>query len=86
MLRAAGFENIEARRMDFHLGDWGHTEKERRIGAITLENVSAFIELVGVKILENHPTLSLAKKEELARCALEDLRENGNRNQYYLPM
>ncbi|KAF4631489.1 hypothetical protein G7Y89_g6640 [Cudoniella acicularis] len=85
-LRAAGFENIEERRVTWPIGEWGDTERERQIGAITLENLSGFIGLVGVQLMANHSTLTLAQKEELVSGVQKDLSENIHENRYYVAL
>ena len=85
-LRSLGFIQIEETSRRWPLGDWSDDPRERKIGALTLQNFQTFLRKAGRDILARNHSLSSEDIEMLVSEADRDLSENCCRKRFYLTM
>ncbi|KAL1877796.1 hypothetical protein Plec18167_004765 [Paecilomyces lecythidis] len=94
-LQALGFRKVTEKEERWPLGPWGETERERKMGELTLRNFLNFIRMAGLAILtqgnphngeDDSSHTRWAEEKQLIKATLEDLEQNWRTRQYYLCM
>lgn len=83
-LQALGFDNIQVEEFRWPLGEWSESERERKIGSMTLENMLAFFRTAAPNILKMHPHLDKQGANLVSADAEKDLIVNCNTSHYFL--
>ncbi|KAL8909000.1 MAG: hypothetical protein Q9207_000451 [Kuettlingeria erythrocarpa] len=83
-LQEFGFENVREERFRWPLGEWAETERERQIGALTLQNFLRYLDTAGVKIVMQDPSVDEQVARKLKDDAYRDLLDNSVAHRYYL--
>lgn len=93
-LQALGFCEVTENEERWPLGPWGETERDRKMGELTLHNFINFIRMAGLAILtqgksskiDDDSDTSWVEERQLIKAAVEDLEQNWRTHQYYLCM
>ena len=85
-LRELGFVDVHEKELKWPLGVWSHSEQERQIGALTLENFRTFLATAGIDIITQDPGISAQEAKRLVADAENDLQENCSTRRFYLNM
>ncbi|CAG8949920.1 hypothetical protein HYFRA_00004250 [Hymenoscyphus fraxineus] len=72
-LTKLGFENITETELKWPLGEWASTDREKKMGKLTLSNFRTFLEMAGVKILTSDSEMSPQTAQVLVDEALKEL-------------
>ncbi|KAK8115747.1 S-adenosyl-L-methionine-dependent methyltransferase [Apiospora sp. TS-2023a] len=78
-----GFTDIVDHSHRWPLGAWGDTDRERRIGELTLDNFTKFIRTAGETILTQHELMQKQVAKDVVASALKDLEENCTMKRFY---
>ncbi|KAL8929509.1 MAG: hypothetical protein Q9208_001178 [Pyrenodesmia sp. 3 TL-2023] len=82
-LQALGFIHVSEQRFRWPLGEWPDTETGRRLGALTLANFLAYLDMAAVRVVMQDPSV---EEEEATRWrdeARRDVVENCVARRYY---
>jgi hypothetical protein len=82
-LEAAGFINVVSVDIKFPIGPSGWTtDKEKKLAAMNLVNVSSFLRPVTDKVLASAPGISAEERDQLCEEARREITEESNKRFY----